>query len=638
VRTAETPGPAGVRDHAGDTRRAEANISPRLLDTLAVALAAAAATSHLYTGALGLAVHRKRAPAAWPFGLVTACLAWATLCTGLANAVPPGEASPLLVLSTLLSGYGAPALWLFARQAVAPDRRPSPAWLLLGLPGSVFSVLALTDPVLLRFVVDFRAGVGPSWHPRLSPWYLGHAIELSLSLTLGGATIARGLRAARPGPYRDGLRWIGLSLLIGALTILTFTLLPGGLRVKSMLPWAPALTLPVVALSARGLRLLADPAASGLVSRVEAERRRRTAVEGAIRGVTTAVALSLARVDAKLLLLGAPSLPAGERAALLHRLRARVAEVRGLVDQLAGFAGAGQGPLAAVSIGALVDGAVRRAADRGLVVRLGPAPLDAPPALAPPEGLDHALDALIDNAAAAGDPAPRLSVWVERPAVLPPDASADGVDGQDAICVEVRDAGVGMGPELLAQAAEPFFTTRPGARGLGLSEVLAVARAAGGALHLASALGTGTVARLWLPLAAAAEAAAPGAYPLVALVEDDALAELLTRLAAARGRALLRLSGPRALADARAAGTLDGVRAALLPWRCGEVGAEALVAAVRAAAPSARVVLYGAADHRGALQAGLLPASTGVVVAPPTAGGAALCALLVAQAADGGHA
>jgi hypothetical protein len=68
------------------------------------------------------------------------------------------------------------------------------------------------------------------------------------------------------------------------------------------------------------------------------------------------------------------------------------------------------------------------------------------------------------------------------------------------------------------------------------------------------------------------------------------------------------------------------------------VGAESLVAAVRAAAPSARVVLFGAADPRGALQAGLLPASKGVVVAPPTAGGAALCALLVAQAAEGGHA
>jgi hypothetical protein len=50
------------------------------------------------------------------------------------------------------------------------------------------------------------------------------------------------------------------------------------------------------------------------------------------------------------------------------------------------------------------------------------------------------------------------------------------------------------------------------------------------------------------------------------------------------------------------------------------------------------VVLFGAADPRGALQAGLLPASKGVVVAPPTAGGAALCALLVAQAAEGGHA
>jgi CheY-like chemotaxis protein len=67
--------------------------------------------------------------------------------------------------------------------------------------------------------------------------------------------------------------------------------------------------------------------------------------------------------------------------------------------------------------------------------------------------------------------------------------------------VEVRDTGAGMAREVAERAFEPFFTTKGLGRGtgLGLSQVYAMARQAGGTVRLASALGQGTTVSIVLP-------------------------------------------------------------------------------------------------------------------------------------------
>lgn len=67
----------------------------------------------------------------------------------------------------------------------------------------------------------------------------------------------------------------------------------------------------------------------------------------------------------------------------------------------------------------------------------------------------------------------------------------------------VEDTGIGMDDDTLAHGFDPFFTTKPDGRGagLGLSVVHGIVRQSGGAVHLASQPGAGTVVTVTLPAA-----------------------------------------------------------------------------------------------------------------------------------------
>jgi len=78
---------------------------------------------------------------------------------------------------------------------------------------------------------------------------------------------------------------------------------------------------------------------------------------------------------------------------------------------------------------------------------------------------------------------------------------SDAADPLERVCLEVIDTGVGMTPEVLKEAFEPFFTTRPKewGSGLGLSIVQNVVANHGGTVEIASQAGEGTKVSLCLP-------------------------------------------------------------------------------------------------------------------------------------------
>lgn len=106
-----------------------------------------------------------------------------------------------------------------------------------------------------------------------------------------------------------------------------------------------------------------------------------------------------------------------------------------------------------------------------------------------PELLTQALQRLLANSVQAipGQGHITLKVWRE-----------------DAwVHLALEDDGLGMSPEVLQRACDPFYTTKPQAtsRGLGLSIAFALARQLGGQLLLDSHPGRGTRAEFVLPLA-----------------------------------------------------------------------------------------------------------------------------------------
>ncbi|MGA9582125.1 MAG: PAS domain-containing protein [Allosphingosinicella sp.] len=75
--------------------------------------------------------------------------------------------------------------------------------------------------------------------------------------------------------------------------------------------------------------------------------------------------------------------------------------------------------------------------------------------------------------------------------------------------ITVADTGTGMPPDVLARAAEPFYSTKPLGKGtgLGLAQVYGIAQQAGGTLRIDSEEGKGTSVHILLPAAGAPEEA-----------------------------------------------------------------------------------------------------------------------------------
>jgi len=113
-------------------------------------------------------------------------------------------------------------------------------------------------------------------------------------------------------------------------------------------------------------------------------------------------------------------------------------------------------------------------------------PSDPAPARLDPVAFEGAVRALTQNAVEAvgskGSVAVRLEALMEG-----------------GLRLSVRDTGPGMDREMAARAVEPFFTTRDGAAGLGLSQAYAFARQSGGVLSIDEAPGGGAEVSITLP-------------------------------------------------------------------------------------------------------------------------------------------
>jgi PAS domain S-box-containing protein len=116
---------------------------------------------------------------------------------------------------------------------------------------------------------------------------------------------------------------------------------------------------------------------------------------------------------------------------------------------------------------------------------------------------------------------------------------AETPDGGAAVKLTVRDTGVGMAPDVVDRAFEPFYSTKPKGEGtgLGLATVYGIVTQAGGTIEIDSTPGTGTTIEVVLPATEAPAPAEPKRDEVEAaaaqgetilVVEDEAAVRRLT--------------------------------------------------------------------------------------------------------------
>jgi PAS domain S-box-containing protein len=123
-------------------------------------------------------------------------------------------------------------------------------------------------------------------------------------------------------------------------------------------------------------------------------------------------------------------------------------------------------------------------------------------------------------------------------------ATQANLEAGEFVCIEVRDTGTGMSPEVAARVMEPFFTTKPVGQGtgLGMSMLYGFVEQSGGHIRLSTAPGKGTAVSVYLPRSLRPAQQEPSAATIassgppsgqtgktVLVVEDDATVRLLMR-------------------------------------------------------------------------------------------------------------
>jgi len=253
-----------------------------------------------------------------------------------------------------------------------------------------------------------------------------------------------------------------------------------------------------------------------------------------------------------------PSHPARQSA---HEISNATNRARDLVKRLMTFSREQDAPLAPVALGPLVEEVqqlLRPTIPAGVMLRAH-LPADTPAVIGNATQLHQVLVNLCTNAWQAMSSG-RGQVDVTLSTLSAEEArSRSKVDLQGAkryVCLEVRDNGSGIDPQIADRIFEPFFTTKGAGEGsgLGLAVVHGIVQSHNGAIHVTSHVGEGTSFELYLPasdlagssVSSASRQAPRGANQHVLYIDDEEpLVFLVSRVLERNGYRCTGMTDPR---------------------------------------------------------------------------------------------
>jgi hypothetical protein len=225
------------------------------------------------------------------------------------------------------------------------------------------------------------------------------------------------------------------------------------------------------------------------------------------------------------------------------------------------------------------------------------APVEADPAL-----IQQLVMNLLMNAAEAyGERAGTVRVATRRRRVAagaPPGVGGASPPPGEYVELVVEDEGCGMPDETLARIFDPFFSTKPQGRGLGLSALLGTVNSHGGALYVRSQAGAGSRFTVLLPAAgrhAAAEARERGELPMgegtiLAVDDEPAILALVKRVLESFGYRVLTVGGGSEAVEWLRARP-DSIDVAIVDLSMPELAGDEVLALLRGIRPDLPVLL-----------------------------------------------
>ncbi|MEU7904945.1 response regulator [Actinoplanes sp. NPDC049118] len=260
-----------------------------------------------------------------------------------------------------------------------------------------------------------------------------------------------------------------------------------------------------------------------------------------------------------------------------------------------------------------------------VVTRLAP---DLRPILAEPVNIGQILLNLTMNARDAMPTGGTLTITTSTVDVSGADDSPEtGLPPGRYARLTLRDTGVGMTPEILDRALEPFFTTKPKGTGagLGLATTYGLVNQLAGSLRIESAPRLGTVVTIHLPTTedaieappATTDVPASGGHEIVLVVDDEeGIRETVARNLSNAGYAVIAAAdGSEALTLAADHGTIDLLLSdVVMP---GMTGPE-LARRFTTDRPGSRVLLMSGYAEGLIDRHGMLPPGTALLAKPFT--------------------